>query len=298
MDIRQLRVFCSVYKNRSFSKASQDLLLSQPTISDHIKALEEGLDTRLFDRLGRSIAPTGEAAALYPRAVDLIEKLDAIKSDIKERKELPGGQLVIGASTTPGSYMVPRAAAGFRAIYPGVFFRLAVRQSKAITNMVMEHELPLGIVSAKMERKSLSFAPLPGDELLLACAGDVIPADTVTLEELPRFPLVVREEGSGTRKTIERYLQDSGMTFGRLRVVASLSSSHAMVEALKAGLGAGFLPRPLVVQEIEKGTLREVRIRGLAMRQRFYIITHRKKTLPRLSRLFIEHMKSMAAALQ
>ncbi|MDA8387885.1 MAG: LysR family transcriptional regulator [Nitrospiraceae bacterium] len=292
MDIRQLKVFCSVYKNRSFSKASQDLLLSQPTISDHIKALEEALDSKLFDRLGRSIAPTGEALELYPRAIELIEKLEAIKSDIKERREQPDGQLMLGASTTPGTCLVPRAAAGFTALYPGIFFRLAINQSRAITNMVMEHELPLGIVSARMERKSLSFTPLAGEEVLLACAGDIIPEDSITPEDLMRFPLIVREEGSGTRKTVENYLQDNEMPFGKLRVVATLSSSHAMVEALKAGLGAGFLPRPLLTQELEKGTLREVNIEGPRIHQRFYIINHRKKTLPWISRLFIEYLKN------
>lgn len=296
MDIHQLRVFCSVYKNRSFSKASQDLLLSQSTISGHIKALEDGLNIKLFDRLGRSIAPTGEAAVLYPRAVDLIEKLDAIKSDMREPKEGPGGRLLLGASTTPGSCMVPQAAASFMALVPGVFLSLAVSPTRTITNMVMEHELPLGVVSARMERnKSLNFTPLQGDELLLVRAGNVMPECQVSPEELPRFPLVVREEGSGTRKTVENYLQDNGMPPGRLRVVASLSSSHAMVEAVKAGIGAGFLPRPLIARDLEEGTLKEVKINGPEIHQRFYIITHRKRTLPRLARLFIEHLSSPQA---
>ncbi|MDA8172274.1 MAG: LysR family transcriptional regulator [Nitrospiraceae bacterium] len=291
MDIHQLKVFCSVYRNRSFSKASQDLLLSQPTISDHVKTLEEDLDSRLFDRLGRSIAPTREAIALYPRAVEIIEKLEAIRADMKQHKTVPGGELLLGASATPGTYLVPRAAASFNCLYPGIFFKLAIRQSRAIINMVMEHELTLGVVSDRMERKSLDFTPLADEELTLACCPDVIPGDSIAPGELTGVPLVLREEGSGTRRTMDNYLQSKGIPPGKLRVVASFSSERALIEAMKAGLGACVLPRLCVAEEFSKGSLKEVKIKGFKMQQRFYIVTHRKRTIPLISKLFIEHLR-------
>ena len=293
MDIHQLRVFCSVYKNRSFSKASQDLLLSQPTISDHVKTLEEALDSRLFDRLGRSIAPTKEAVALYPRAVELIEKMEAIKSDMRERKTEPGGEVLLGASTTSGGFFIPRAAASFKALYPGVFFKMATGPSRAIINMVMEHEIPFGVVSARLDRKSLNFAPLADEELIFACSGSVMPQDQINPEDIPRFPLVIREEGSGTRKTMGRYLQGKGVPLGKLNVAASFDSNGSLVEAMKAGLGASMLPRACVAGELEKGALREVRVKGFfKAEQRFYLVTHRKRTIPWISQLFIEHLKN------
>ncbi len=294
MDIHQLKVFCSVYKNRSFSKASQDLLLSQPTISDHVKTLEETLDSRLFDRLGRSIEPTREANVLYPRAIEIIEKLEAIKSDIRQRKAVPGGELLLGASDTPGTYLVPRAAASFNALYPGVFFKLAIGQSRTIINMIMEHELSLGVVGAGTKRKSLNYTPLAEEELILACSGAVMPENSISPGELVKVPLVLREEGSCTRKTIEGYLQGKGIPPGRLRVVASFSSNHSLIEAMKAGLGAGVLPRVCVSEELEKGALKEVKIKGFRMQQRFYIVTHKKMTMPLISQLFVEHLKKTA----
>lgn len=298
MDIHQLRVFCSVYKNRSFSKASRELLLSQPTISDHIKSLEEALDSRLFDRLGRSIAPTKESATLYPRAVELIEKLDAIKSDINLGRAEPSGELLLGASSMPGSFLIPRAAASFKLLYPEVSFRLVVRESKAITNMVIEHELPVGIVGAVMERKSLEFTFLSSDDLILVCADGIVQAGSIRPAELPRLPFVVRQEGSGTKLTADRYFINNGVPAGKLNVAASFNSNAAMVEAIKAGLGAGVLPRMYASRELEKGTIREIKIKGLKMRQNFYIMALRKRTIPGVLKLFLDHLKTTASGLK
>ena len=114
MDIHQLRIFASVFKNKSFSRASEELFLTQPTVSDHIKALEEEFGCRLFDRLGRTILPTNEAEALYGHALEIIEKADAVKDIIGRFKKEPAGELLLGASTIPGTYLLPPVMATFR----------------------------------------------------------------------------------------------------------------------------------------------------------------------------------------
>ena len=305
MDVHQLRVFCSVYRNRSFSKASRELFLSQPTISDHIKTLEEALGSRLFDRLGRSIAPTKESLMLYPRAIEIIEKLDTITSDIKLVRAEPSGELLVGASSLPGSLLIPRAAASFKLLYPAVSFRLVARDSGAITNMVMDHELPLGIVGAimerpAMERRALEFSCLTDDDLILVCADRMRHAEkgTISLGDLPGLPFVARHDGSGTKKTVEEYFTNKGVPADRLNVVASFSSADSMAEAIRSGLGAGVLPRLYAAREIETGSLREIKMAGLKMRQNFYIVTHRKRTISGVLRLFLDHLKTVASGLK
>ena len=298
MEIHHLRVFCSVYRNRSFTKASRELFLSQPTISDHIKTLEEALDSRLFERLGRSIAPTMESSILYPRAVELIEKLDAIKSDIRLVMEEPSGELLVGASSMQGSVLIPRAAASFKLLYPAVSFRLVVRESRAITNMVMEHELPVGIVGAIMERNALDFTCLTDDDLVLVCSGGMMPADQINAGDLSNLPFVVRQEGSGTKMTADGYFASKGVPAGKLRVAASFSSAEAMMEAIKSGLGAGVLPRLCVARELEKGTLMEIKIKGLRMRQNFYILSHKRRAITGILSLFMDHLKAVASGMK
>src|SRR3989304_7874486 len=105
MDVHQLKVFASVFKNRSFSRASEELHLTQPTISDHIKALEEELECKLFDRLGRTIIPTKEAGVLYRHSLELLEKAETLKEAVGEIKKDLTGRIVVGASTIPGVYL-------------------------------------------------------------------------------------------------------------------------------------------------------------------------------------------------
>ncbi len=295
MDIHQLKVFVSVYKNRSFSRASEDLYLSQPTISDHIKSLEETLNSRLFDRLGRSIAPTKEAMLLYPRALDLIERLESIRSAVKNSKEEMEGEVLIGASTVPGAYVLPRLASDFKAIYPGAFFNVKIEDSREITRQVAEHELLLGIVGARMEWKTLRFVPFMADEMVLAAKPGLCGKNPVTLDDLKGLPLLLREEGSGTRRMTEQFLTEKGLPFEKLRITDSFGSTAAIKEALKAGSGASILSRIAIKEEMERGAIEEIRIKGVRMTRNFYIIMHRKRTFPKLLDLFFGFLKDRCA---
>ena len=168
MDIHHLKIFVSVYKNKSFTRASEELHISQPTISEHIKNLESSLDCRLFDRLGRSIMPTVEADVLYPKALQLLDELDSIQEEITAAGTGVKGKLTIGASTIPGTYILPRVAYSFKNQYPEVAFEILIEDSGKITTMVLRHDLLYGIVGAKMTSDKLDYVPLIEDELVLA----------------------------------------------------------------------------------------------------------------------------------
>ena len=150
MDVHHLKIFVTVYKNKSFTRASEELNISQPTISEHIKNLEHSLGCRLFDRLGRSILPTAEAEVLFPRALQLLDDLEQIRDEITATGKGIKGNLFIGASTIPGTYILPRLAYSFKKEYPEVAFEILIEDSGKITNMVLQHDLLCGIVGAKM----------------------------------------------------------------------------------------------------------------------------------------------------
>src|SRR4030042_511499 len=125
MDLHHLKIFLSVYKHRSFSKASHDLSLTQPTVSDHIQALERELKCKLFDRLGRTILPTKEAEILNLHGAEVIEKAEALKDMIGNLKKEIEGELIIGASNIPGTYLMPSLMASFREKYPSISFQIS-----------------------------------------------------------------------------------------------------------------------------------------------------------------------------
>lgn len=288
MDIHQLRVFSSVFRHRSFSRAAEELRLTQPTVSEHVADLEGTLGARLFDRAGRSIHPTPEAEILFARASDLIEQMAAIPDAIaRSRKEL-SGQVVIGASSIPAVYILPAAIAAFRALHPGVSFSVRTGDSRDIAELVASHELTLGIVGSRIGRGHLHYRALMGDELVVVVPARGWEAAT-TLRRLAPRPAVLREEGSGTRREAERILHAAGVDPSRLEVAAVLGSTDAVKQGVKAGLGWSVVSRRAVEEELAAGTLRVAPVTA-RMRRTFYAVTHTRRSLPAAAEAFLDHL--------
>ena len=291
MDIHHLKIFVSVYKNKSFTKASEKLHISQPTISEHIKNLEKSLNCKLFDRLGRSIMPTAEADVLYPKALQILDDLDQIQEDISAAGTGVKGKLIIGASTIPGAYILPRMAYTFKKQYPDVAFEILIEDSGKITNMVLQHDLFFGIVGAKMTSEKLDYEPLIEDELVLVATPKLLPQKTITLDKLRSIPFLQREIGSGTRQTFENFLKKNTITNNTFNIVATLGSISAVKQAVKENLGASVISRVAVQEELDSSILHEIPIINMKMKRKFYLVLQKKRTLPTQYAAFCEHMK-------
>ena len=292
MDIHQLRVFASVFKNKSFSKASEELYLTQPTVSDHVKSLEEELNCKLFDRLGRTIIPTKEAEALYSHAIELIEKANNIKDLIGQFKKEISGELIIGASTIPGTYLIPSIMAKFRKIYPSISFQILISDSRGIVEKISRHELLIGIVGAKLANSQITYTPFLEDELIVVSSPALTKNKQLTLKELMKLPMVLREEGSGTRRETEKILEDKGVSLEDIKIAGIFGSTDAIKQAVKAGLGVSILSRLSVKDELKYGIFKEIKLSDIQMKRKFYIVTHKKRTLPVAYNLFLEYLKA------
>ncbi|MEW6572007.1 MAG: selenium metabolism-associated LysR family transcriptional regulator [Nitrospirota bacterium] len=298
MDIHQLRVFASVFKNRSFSRASEELHLTQPTISNHIKVLEDEFECKLFDRLGRSIIPTREAEALYSHSAEIIEKANALKEIIGQFKKELTGKLIIGASTIPGVYLMPRMMKEFQKKNPLISFQIFISDSKGIVDSISRHELLLGIAGAKLGDENIKYIPYVEDELIVVSPTSLNSKRSMTLKELTELPVVIREEGSGTRRETERFLESKGLSFDEFKVSGIFGSTDAIKQAVKAGLGVSILSRFAVMDELKNHTLDEIKLTDLKMKRKFYIVTHRKRTLPFAYGIFLEHLLAESKNLQ
>jgi len=295
MDIHHLKIFVSVYKNKSFTRASEELHISQPTISEHIKNRENSLECRRFDRLGRSIMPTAEAEVLYPKALQILEELEQLKEEVTAAATSIKGKLVIGASTIPGAYILPGVACSFKKQNPEVAFEILIEDSAKITNMVLQHELLCGIVGARMTSDKLDYTPLIEDELILVAAKNVFKQNTITLEKLAKVPFLQREAGSGTRQTFENFLQKYDYTSANFNIVATLGSTSAVLQAAKEGLGAVIISRIAAQEALTGKTLQEIGIKNLKMKRKFYLVGQKKRTLPPHYLAFCHHLKKAAA---
>ena len=287
MDIHHLRVFASVFKNRSFSKASEELHLTQPTISNHIKALEDEFDCKLFDRLGRTILPTKEAEVLYSHSMELIERTNNLREAVGLMKKDISGKLIIGASTIPGVYLLPGFMSEFRKKFPSISFQILISDSKGIIENISRHELLLGIVGAKLGNEHIKYMPFIEDELIVVSSPHLSKNRMMTLQELLKFPMVLREEGSGTRKETEKFLANKGLSLENVHIAGVFGSTDAIKQAVKAGLGVSILSKFSVADELKYKILEEIKLTDIQMKRRFYIVTHKKRTLPRLYETFL-----------
>ncbi len=296
METRHLRVFVAVYTTRSFTKAAEQLFTSQPTVSEHMHNLEDRLGCRLFDRLGRSISPTPEAHILFPKAMAILDELDKLKETLAVATNKVAGDLVIGASTIPGAYLLPEQAAAFKHVYPDVSFEIAINDSAQIVTAVSEHRLYLGVVGAKIAGGRLDYTEFGGDELVLAARKEQrLPAE-IDARSLTGYDFLLREEGSGTGRNVEHFLSQAGLPQAQLKVRARLGSSTAIKEAVKAGLGLAIISRTAIRDELQTGVLTETRITGLAMRRSFYIVTTPKRSMPNHYQVFLNYLKQAATA--
>ncbi|MEW6067725.1 MAG: selenium metabolism-associated LysR family transcriptional regulator [Nitrospirota bacterium] len=290
MDIHRLRIFTTVFQDKSFSKASKKLLLSQPTISTHIKALEEELNCKLFDRLGRTIIPTKEAEFLFRHAIEVIEKVDALKGAMGQLNKEIAGKLIIGASTIPGTYLLPAMISTFQKKYPSVSFHILVSDSKEIIERVSSHELYLGIVGARLGNEHINYMPFIEDELIVISSPSLVKINLMTLQELIKYPMVLREEGSGTRRETEKILGEKGISLNDIKITGIFGSTDAIKQAVKEGLGVSILSRFSVIDELKHKSIKEIKIADTPMHRRFYIITHKKRSLPSAYNIFLGHV--------
>ena len=292
MDFHQLRIFSEVYRQRSFTRAAEGLNISQPTISEHIKNLEGELAASLFDRLGRTIIPTATAELLFPRAQQLLDSLNRLHEDLVSARDEVRGAIILGASTIPGTYIVPTRVVEFSRLHPGVTFEVIIGDTARITQMILDHQLFCGIVGARTFSDKLDYQALVRDELVLVGRPELWPGEGISAAELRKLPFLLREKGSGTRSCMEEHFSEIGIYQGDLHEVAILGSTAAIKEAVRQGLGVSVLSRLAVREELENGSLKEISVTGLAMRRDFFLVRHSQRTLPAHYQAFYSHLQS------
>jgi DNA-binding transcriptional LysR family regulator len=162
---------------------------------------------------------------------------------------------------------------------------------------VTRHELLVGIVGSEIRSPQIDSIPLMEDELVVVASPSLVQKATVGLQDLLRYPVILREEGSGTLRETERIFEKRGVSFGAFKVAGIFGSTEAVKQGVKAGLGISILSRISVIEDLRYGTLREIKIKDLLMKRKFFIVTHKKRALPAACRAFLEHALSESKSL-
>ena len=294
MDIRKLEVFCKIVDLKSFSKAAESVSLTQPTVSEHVRQLEDLLGEKLLDRLGREVLPTPAGELLFRYAVRLIKLQDETFQAIRQFSGNLTGDLVLGASTIPGAYLLPRLIESFQSRHPAIRLRLKIADTAKTIHHLLSGEMEIGIIGARARVPALESTDIFSDRLIL-----VVPprhpwakVSTISLEDLPMQPFILREEGSGSRTVMNEELLRHGFNPAALSPVAEIDSSEAVRQAVKAGLGIAILSSLALAEDLEKGSLVQVSIEGVDIRRPFYLVQRKNRQLSPLAQAFLEHLRS------
>lgn len=297
MDIRKLDALCKVIELRSFTKAAQAMQLSQPTVSDHIRILEEEVGHKLLDRLGRDVEPTPVGRLLYGYATQMLRlQQESLQAIIQYGGQFVGN-LLIGASTIPGTYILPKIIGAFRKQYPDITTTVQISGSRLVAKKILDGEYDLGLVGAIWNERGLEWQPLFTDTLVLVThpGGALAGRRDLAVNDILTEPFVFREQGSGTRKSIARILEGKGCKETDLNEVAQFGSNEAVKEAIKAGVGISMLSRRSITEELARGTLVALTLTDVSGDRPFYLVTRKNKELQPAAAAFVKHLQAEAA---
>jgi DNA-binding transcriptional LysR family regulator len=289
MDTKQLGAFCAVVERKSFSQAAERLGVTQPAVSLQVRSLEKRLGRQLLDRSGRRVEPTEAGLALYRGAQRMLALEEQLLDEIEEGEggEL-GGNLRVGASTGPGSTVVPLLLCEFQRRNPAVSIALSISDTQSVVDRVAERELELGIVGAARRHRGVAFEPFFRDEVVLACPpGHRFAGRSIRLEDLRDEQLIVMQEGAGVRQVIEDELRQAGTRLRELEPRLELGLQESARSAVAAGYGVTFISRAAIEADLAAGTLAFARVKGLDPSREISLVRSAGRSPTRAAEAFV-----------
>jgi DNA-binding transcriptional LysR family regulator len=288
LTITQLETFSRLAEIGNFTRTAEELYLTQPAVTQQVKALAEHFGTPLFDMVGRRPVLTDAGTFLAQRAGELLSALAALEREMREFADARSGTLDLGATLTIGNYAILPALAAFRAAHPGVSIRLTVANTAAIVAAIKDRRLALALVEGQVDDPALEVAPYASDELILIVpprAHALSDVEKIAARDLTGIEFVSREEGSGTRSIAEDALRAVGI---EPNVVLTVPSGEGVTRAVESGLGVAILSRLVVERAVAAGRVHAVRIEDVDLRRAFYVLRLRERTLSPLAARFVE----------
>ncbi|MHB8780424.1 MAG: selenium metabolism-associated LysR family transcriptional regulator [Candidatus Geothermincolia bacterium] len=295
MNINNLQTFIEIVRAGSFSGAARRLGLSQPGVSFQIRALEREFGAQLLERRGKTIELTDAGKVLYDQALELVESAAKLRDAMDETSTEVRGTVHAAASTIPGEFILPRLASEFRKRHPFVQMIVEISDSRTAMEQTAAGTVDVAFCGAPAEMPQLESRPFYSDRLVMIAPPDhPLRGKSAALDDLREMDLVMREEGSGTRRTILRSLAEGGLALADLHIALELGSTTAVINAVAAGAGVSLVSRWALDCPLSMGLVAEIPLAGIDLSRRFYYIT-RRRALPRQVRAFLELLENEPA---
>lgn len=293
MEFKQLEAFVAVVDYGSFSEAARKLYLTQPTISTHIRSLEEELHTRLIIRTTKKLTITPKGYQLYDSAVRMLD----IRNNLFENFTGSKKQIIdLAASTIPSSYLLPELMAGFGRMYPDVYFHSWQTDSAGAISRVLDGSVDLALTGQNTGDDSCIFIPFCQDDMVIATPVNdhylQLKERPVTFSDFLKDPIIIRERGSGTKKEMDIFLENAGIEPSSLNVVARMNDLESIKKCIVNGLGISILSARSAVDLKKTKQILLFPLEGTAHKRSFYIVCSKNRILKAHVRQFIQYVKN------
>ena len=298
MDFRQLETFVEVARLKSFSKAAEKLYITQPTVTNHIQNLEKELGTLLINRFGKKLTLTDAGNLLYKYAINILNSCEMAKFDLASYQGRIQGHLHIYSSSVPRKYLLPTIIKNFLNSYPDVSFTIGDKDSQEVVKGILDGETDFGILGAMHSSNNLRYIDLMEDRLVVITPNSSkFPEDnfsSIKKDILFNENIILREEGSGTRKLVENALQKSKVSLNKLNVVAYVEDTEAVIELVSLGVGISFLSEKAIQSSLSLNKYKAFYIDDLDFTRKFYFAFHKNRQLSPLSEAFKNYILDFA----
>lgn len=291
MNPHHLRTFLAVRRHRNYTRAAEEVFLTQPAVSRQVRQLEEELGVRLFEQIGKSLHLTDAGETLAVEAEKLLGAMERTAEAVRSHCSAERGSVRIGASTTPGFYLLPDLLGRFHRRFPKVTLHYTVENSLRIEQMLLRNELDLGFVGARLSSGELELKPLVEDEIVcftspshrLAKVRGIAPG--LLEEEM----WIIREKGSATRRHFEDWLSSQG---GTIRNAIELSCPEACKTLVRAGIGISFMSVHGLQYEIRGKSLMKIPVSGMSLKRPIFLARHSDKRISPVMGSFLSIVES------
>ncbi len=260
MNLKQLEAFVQVAEGGSFSKAAKELFLTQPTISSHISSLERELNARLFVRNTKEVSLSEDGIKLYKYAKQMLDLQREIEVTFGMDEEGESHAVTIAASTIPAQYLLPEVLTRFSERYPQEQIRIQEMDSSKVVMQIVDHRVDIGFTGTVLEKKHCKYIPFYKDELVIITPNtpkyqELAQGNKEDISWIKKEHVIMREEGSGTRKEAELQLKGAGVKFAGLDIIASIENQETIKKSVRQGMGISILSKLATADEVANGEI-------------------------------------------
>jgi DNA-binding transcriptional LysR family regulator len=288
VNLRQLELFVAVVEAGSFSRGAEAASLTQSTVSQHIAALESEVELQLLDRTGQGVVMTHAGELFLQHARKVLAQCVTLRQAMSGFRGLQQVSLTVGASNIPANYLIPAILPRLSAENPGIELTMHTGDSREMLNSLLADNVEVAVIGNRSDERGVDYLPLTSDLLVLVVSSKHpwSRRQEITLHDLAKSPLIVRERGSGSNQALQQALRHAGFDLEQLQVAVRLGSNEAVRQTVLSGFGAAFISEISIRQELKRGDLIKVPVVGFTVKRQFWLATRKQRTVSPAAQVF------------